>query len=318
MSAHTESIEPADLIFLEPVFHTRVWGGGRLRYLYGYDAPPERVGEMLALSARPDSDSIVRDGRFAGMTLSSLWAEHPALFGGVCGDEFPLRIKILDAAADLSVQVHPTATYAARHDADSEKNECWYVMSASWENRVVLGHHAQTADEFTRLAAENRWDKLLRSVDMRDRDFFHVPAGTVHALLAGSLVYEVQQSSDSTYRLHDYDRLDNGRPRELHTEKALAVLGAPSRPNRSIPFVTRSGAATRYEYARGSHFALSRWVVTSQTLIPVDAPFLVVGVLHGIGSINGVHVRGGEHFIAPASVDALRVSGNVELMITTV
>jgi len=305
-----------ELIFIEPVYLTKVWGGTRLRDDFGYDLPDDNVGECLAFSARPEGDCRVRGGRFDGLTLSALWSEHRGLFGGLEASAFPLQVKILDAADDLSVQVHPTPEYAAAHEDDAGKNECWYVLGASASGRILIGHEAPTREEFGRMAGAGCWADLLRSVAMTEGDFFYIPAGTVHAILAGSLIYEVQQPSNVTYRLFDYDRLDNGVVRDLHLEKALDVVVAPARPAATPPTVTTLEGATRRFFMRGDDFTVSTWDVATSASIPVDAPFLLVSALEGKATINGVSVTKGDHFIVPSCVDALDVSGAILLIVT--
>jgi mannose-6-phosphate isomerase len=307
---------PAPL-FLEPVYLHRVWGGTRLHDLLGGELPSDTIGECLAISAHPEGDCLVRDGEFAGTPLSRLWTEHPDLFGvEATGGQFPLQVKILDASADLSIQVHPTAQYAVTHDNDAEKNECWFVLGASESGKILVGHNAETREQFAQMATEGRWDELLRHIDMAEGDFFFIPAGTVHAILAGSLIYEVQQASNATYRLYDYDRLDNGVKRELHVAKALDVVAAPSRPCATRPMIALSDGATRYLYTRNEHFTFSRWIVDGDALVPMDSPFLLAGVLEGSGEVNGVGVALGDHFIVPAGSDSALVSGRMTLMVS--
>jgi len=305
-----------ELIFLEPVFLAKVWGGTRLRDLYGYALPVnEKIGECLAISARPEGDCIVREGPLKGTRLSDLWTARRDLFGELQADTFPLQIKILDAHEDLSVQVHPDEAYAALHRGGG-KNECWYVLRASGTGRVVIGHEAETVPEFARLAGEGRWGELLRSVEMREGDAFFIPAGTVHAILAGSLIYEVQQPSDTTYRLFDYDRLDAGVRRQLHVEEALEVVVAPSRPVAVSPVVTAFAGATHTLLTRNDFFTFGRWDVEHAATLPMDAPFLLVSAMEGSGTVNGTVVVAGDHFIVPSGVPRLDVTGPLALMVT--
>ena len=316
MSGVQDTSGSGELIFLEPVFLAKVWGGTRLHDLYGYTLPAdEKIGECLAISARPEGDCVVSRGRFEGVRLSDLWADHRDLFGGAQTGTFPLQVKILDAQQDLSVQVHPDEAYALRHGGGG-KNECWYVLRASDTGRVVIGHRAETVDEFARLAGQGRWDGLLRSVEMRRGDTFFIPAGTVHAILAGSLIYEVQQSSDTTYRLFDYDRLDAGAKRQLRVDAALEVVVAPSRPVAASPVVTEFEGAARTVLAGTDFFTLSRWDVDRTATIPVDAPFLLVSALEGSGSVNGAEVVAGDHFIVPSGAGAMHVTGPLALLVT--
>jgi mannose-6-phosphate isomerase len=312
----TDGAGLGELIRIEPVFLAKVWGGTRLRGIFRDRAPEGKIGECLAVSARPEGDCSVRGGRFDGATLSELWAGHRELFGGLAGDAFPLQVKILDAADDLSVQVHPDALCAAAHPGASGKNECWYVLSPSGTGRIVAGHYAGTREEFARMAVSGRWAELLRTVEMKEGDFFLIPAGTVHAILAGSLIYEVQQASDTTYRLFDYDRLDGAEKRELHLIEALEAVSAPSLPVASAPDVTSRDGAIERRYVRTPWFSVSRWDIAEDTTVTVDASFLVVGVLAGSGTINGAVAVTGDHFLVPSPVAGLAVTGSVSLMVT--
>lgn len=305
-----------ELIFLEPIFLTKVWGGSRLRELFGFDLPNDRIGECLAVSARPEGDCRVRDGRFAGQALSELWSGHRELFGGLAGDAFPLQVKLLDAREDLSVQVHPNAAYDAAHGGGAGKNEAWYVLRAPASGQVVGGHTAQTREEFASMVAQARWQELLRRVDVHEGDYLSVPAGTVHAILAGSLFYEIQQASDVTYRLYDYDRLDGGAKRQLHVAEALEVVAVPSVPTVTSPEVAVYATATRSLYPRGEQFALSRWEVGGSCSIPTGGPFSLGGVVEGSGTVNGEAVRPGDHFVVPCGVEELEVTGSLTLLLT--
>ncbi len=217
-----------NLIFLKPIFHEKIWGGNRLNTVFNYEIPSEKTGECWAISAHKNGDCEVLNGSHAGQTLSYLWAHHRDLFGNVEGDYFPLLTKILDASDDLSVQVHPDDEYGLRHEGELGKTECWYILDADEDAELIFGHHAQTKEEFIQLVESNNWDQLLRKVKVKKGDFFHVPTGTVHALKKGTLVLETQQSSDTTYRLYDYDRLgDDGCPRPLHLKQSIDVALIP-------------------------------------------------------------------------------------------
>jgi mannose-6-phosphate isomerase len=134
--------------------------------------------------------------------------------------------------------------------------------------------------------------------------------------LAGSLIYEVQQASDTTYRLFDYDRLDGGMKRELHLAEALDAVNAPSRPVASAPVITGREDAVEASFVSNEWFSVSRWEVTGEASIPIDAPFLLVGALAGAGTVNGASVAAGDHFLVPAGVPRLAVTGQLTLMVT--
>ena len=203
-------------LFLEPVFQERIWGGTALRDQFNYEIPSDLTGECWAISAHPNGPSIVKNGEFAGRTLIELWKDHPELFGEQSSPVFPLLTKILDANTDLSVQVHPDDAYANEHEnGELGKTECWYIIDCAEDAEIIYGHTAMTKEEFVERVENNEWNELLRSVKIKPGDFFYVPSGTIHALGKGTVVLETQQSSDTTYRLYDYDRKDqDGNLRE--------------------------------------------------------------------------------------------------------
>jgi mannose-6-phosphate isomerase class I len=195
--------KPQELLFPKPVFHNKIWGGRYLHDEYGYDIPDGDVGECWAISAHPNGDCTIEGGRFDGKSLSWLWENEHELFGGAKGDRFPLLIKILDARQNLSVQVHPDDAYAAKHENGSlGKRECWYVLDCKPGATIVVGQRAKDREQFARMVEEGRWDDLLYSVPIKPGDFFMIEPGTIHAIQAGTVVLETQQSSDVTYRVY--------------------------------------------------------------------------------------------------------------------
>ena len=230
-----------DLIFPTPIFHEKIWGGRKLADDFGYEIPDGPIGECWAISAHPNGDCAISGGAWDGMRLSELWDQHRELFGGVEGDRFPLLVKIIDAKDNLSVQVHPDDAYAAEHENGSlGKRECWYVLDCEPGATIVVGQRAHNREEFAQLVEEGRWSDLLNEMPIHKGDFFQIDAGTVHAIKAGTLILETQQSSDVTYRVYDYDRVqDDGTKRELQRSPGrscasrLSRARAPSAASRS-------------------------------------------------------------------------------------
>lgn len=222
-------VEP---LFLKPIFHEKIWGGRRLAQDFGYHLPDGKIGECWAISGHPHGTNLVKNGPFANQKLSDLYINEPQLFGHPKMKRFPLLIKILDAEAPLSIQVHPDDQYAIEHEHDLGKTECWYVIHAEPGAYLIYGHHAQTKEELTDWVNNGQWDRLLRKQPVKTGDFVFVPHGTIHALTKGIEVLETQQSSDVTYRLYDYDRVDqkSGKKRALHTKQSLDVIKVPFTP----------------------------------------------------------------------------------------
>ena len=196
-------------IFLKPVFKEMIWGGNRLATEFGYDIPGDDTGECWGISAHPNGDCTVMNGEYAGMKLSKLWNEHPELFGKEKAEGvFPLLTKIIDAKADLSIQVHPSDDYAKVHENGSlGKTECWYILDCPEGATLVVGHNAKDKEECAKMIHEGRWSEFIREVPIRKGDFVSIVPGTVHAIKAGVMLLETQQNSDITYRVYDYDRL---------------------------------------------------------------------------------------------------------------
>ncbi len=227
-----------------PVFKRYTWGGRKLARIAGRDAPEGRVAESWEVSAHPRGPTPVANGPLAGQLLSELLERYgEALVGrrnreAISRRRFPLLIKLLDANEWLSVQVHPGDEYALRHEGDLGKTEMWVVLQADPGAELIFGLDARTdAAALRRALAEGRLEALLHRLPARAGDVFFVPAGTVHALGPGLLLAEIQQSSDTTYRLYDWGRDPAGAtPRPLHIEQALAVVDFSSiRPGRAEP-----------------------------------------------------------------------------------
>ncbi|MGX1982240.1 mannose-6-phosphate isomerase type 1 [Thermolongibacillus altinsuensis] len=309
-------------IFLRPVFQERIWGGTKLRDLYGYDIPSEQTGECWAISAHPNGQSVVRSGKFEGMTLGQLWDEHRELFGHYDSDRFPLLTKILDANDDLSVQVHPDDEYARTYEnGELGKTECWYVIDCEEGAEIILGHNARTKEELVEMIEKGQWDKLLRRVKVKPGDFFYVPSGTIHALCSGLLILETQQSSDTTYRVYDYDRRDkNGNLRELHLDKAIDVTTVPHVQTQVEPTVVKTAGATITTFVESEYFTVYKWDVHEHLELEQDQPFMLVSVIDGEGTIiteeGEWKIRKGDHLILPYQLGTFQVKGTAQMIVS--
>ena len=311
-------------LFLEPVFQERIWGGTALRDRFGYDIPSDHTGECWAISAHPNGPSRVKNGEFAGKTLIELWSDHRELFGNVEGKVFPLLTKILDANTDLSVQVHPDDEYADKYEnGELGKTECWYIIDCKEDAELIYGHHAQTKEEFVQMIESGKWDALLRRVKIKPGDFFYVPSGTIHALGEGTVVLETQQSSDTTYRLYDYDRKDQeGNLRELHIDQSIAVATIPHQDADFTQQTTAIEGAEITKYIEAEYFTVYKYEVDGEAAFTQDAPFLLASVLEGEGSLTvgneNYPLKKGDHFILPSDVESYGIDGKIELIISHV
>lgn len=214
---------------LKPAGKDYLWGGSRLKGEFGKQLPMEPLAETWECSTHPEGPSIIADGEFRGRTLSEVVREHPEVLGTHprMKGELPILIKFIDADKDLSVQVHPDDKYAGEKENGAlGKTEMWYVLDAAQDASLVYGFRHDMTKEALRESLQNGTvEKHLQRVRVCKDDVFYIEAGTVHALGAGVLVAEIQENSNLTYRMYDYNRVDkNGNPRKLHAEKALEVV----------------------------------------------------------------------------------------------
>lgn len=222
-----------------PVYKEKIWGGDALARLFGRRLPSNKVGESWEIAAHPHGQSIVSKGPLAGTPLAELLRSSPREIMGrtpLADDgRFPLLVKLLDCNDWLSVQVHPDDEYARTHEGDLGKQESWVVLYAAPGAQIVYGlQPGTTRAEFAAAIADNRVEQYLHKVNVKAGDVFSVPAGTVHALGRGVVVAEIQQNSDTVYRVYDWGRLGaDGKPRELHVAKALDVIDFTRAPQLS-------------------------------------------------------------------------------------
>lgn len=212
---------------LIPVCKNLLWGGYKLSKIYGKGRRDEKTAESWELTVRRDGMSLIANGCFEGMALEQLIRNDSGVVGNNCAlGAFPLLVKFIDASEDLSVQVHPDNDYAALHESDSGKNELWYVVDAEDNAEIVYGLKSDITDEAFESAVINEdFSPVLNKIKVKKGDVFFIPSGQVHAICHGVLIAEIQQNSNITYRIYDYNRTgSDGKKRELHVRKALDVV----------------------------------------------------------------------------------------------
>lgn len=304
-----------EILFLDPVCTHNVWGGTRLRTEFGYKEQGDDIGECWGISAHPNGDGTVKGGRFAGKKLSEVWREHPEVFGNLDCGCFPILAKIIDAREDLSIQVHPDDAYAAEHENGSlGKTESWYILDCGPDASLVVGHNAKDRTELTEMIQEGRWSELIREVPVKKGDFIQIDPGTVHAIKGGILLLEIQQSSDITYRLYDYDRLSGGKPRELHIQKSIDVITVPAKAVKDSVKSVRGLPKNRLNplYAC-RYYEIFKADVDGELEFLQEWPFLAVSVVEGSGTIDGRPVKKGDHLILPDGFGTVRVEGTMTI-----
>lgn len=308
-----------EVLFLNPVFKEMIWGGDRLKSEYHYEIPYEKTGECWAVSAHENGDGIIANGVHKGTSLSKLWKEHRELFGNIEGEKFPLLVKIIDAKDDLSIQVHPDDLYAKTHESSSlGKTECWYVLDCEEDATIVIGHHAKDKEELKKRIDQKEWAHLIRTIPIKKGDFFQIEPGTVHAIKGGTLILETQQNSDVTYRLYDYERLQNGAPRELHIEKSIDVIKTPFKESNFKREVSTTRYCTVEKLIECEYFVVQKIDVNGLSRIQNEHPFLIISIVNGEGKLDDTPVKKGDHLILPYAYGDYTLIGNLSLLCSSV
>ena len=295
-----------DIISLEPYYREMVWGGRRLQALYGKALPPAvAIGETFELSVYAERESTAAAGPCAGRSLRELVAAYGAeLIGAGVWDRYggrlPLLVKLIDAQQDLSIQVHPDDAYARLKGLDDAgKMEAWYVLHSE-NGRAAYGlQEGVGRSEFAAAVAEQRVPDVVRFFPVSRGDLVFSPPGTVHALCAGVVIYEVQQSSDLTFRIYDYDRpgLD-GQPRELHIEQAMDVINFGAQMPAPVPHPQLEGDEV---LVASEHFVLRGCGLASGAAeLRAEGSFLAVTLIAGQALAGGCLLPAGATALVPA------------------
>ncbi len=306
-----------ELLFLNPVFKERLWGGNRLKKEFSYEIPNEHTGECWAISAHPEGDCTISDGAYKGARLSELWSSHKELFGYPSAVDFPLLVKIIDAREDLSIQVHPDDTYAREYENGAYgKTECWYILDCPEDGDIIVGHHAGDKEELKKMIEEGRYKELLHTKKIHKGDFLQITPGTIHAIKAGTLLLETQQNSDVTYRVYDYDRLQNGKPRELQLQKSMDVIQCPYQETPSTKYVTKGQEYSIEQLVSCEFYTVSRLSVFGEVLLKQEHGFMLCSVISGQGYLDKYIIKKGDHFIIPYEYGTFGIKGNLEMIIS--
>ena len=294
---------------LAPAAKSYIWGGSRLNDDFGKNIPLNPLAETWECSTHPCGQSTVASGEFTGMTLGEVLSLHPEFLGthplsitrGRA--ELPILIKLIDAKSDLSVQVHPDDEYALLHEHSLGKTELWYVLDAKKGAILVYGFNQDMTEERVRNSlADETIGNYLNCVPIHKNDVFYIEAGTIHAIGAGALIAEIQESSDITYRLYDYDRVDrNGQKRPLHIDKALQVMNlkssdAPRQPMRVLKY--KNGAASEL-LNRCQYFQVERMLLNTEINRSLTDFQTGRNSFHALLCVDGCGVLYGDGFTLP-------------------
>lgn len=272
-----------------------IWGGEKLGISYGKGEG--KIAEAWELTVHPEGVNVIENGEYAGMPLSEYLGTS---------ENFPIMIKLIDACDRLSVQVHPV------------KTEMWYVLEADEGASLVYGlKNGFDKAEFENAIAENKVEDLLNYVPVKKGDVFFIPQGLVHAIGKGILIAEIQENSNVTYRIYDYGRLQNGKPRELHVEQSMVTIK---------DFTEDEINANRYENGKTSEnnvancklFKVDRYEVSEPVILDTEKSFVSVICVEGEGKIGNEIMKKGDSFFLPENMGKVEVSGSCEIIVTTI
>ena len=333
MNSVAETAQPSSILYLKPYFSHTVWGGTKIRECFGYDESGDDIGECWGISAHPDGMTYVAGGEYNGRSLADLWENERHLFGS-SSDRFPLLVKIIDARDDLSIQVHPDDEYARKYENGSlGKSECWYILDCSDDAKLIIGHNAKTREELADMIQSGKWNELIREVPVKKGDFIEIVPGTMHAIKGGVTLLETQQNSDITYRVFDYGRLWNGRPRQLHTRQSMDVITVPASAPlirhfdtgiENVSLMNESGHAAMTGSSfdvmcQNPRYSVYKANVRNDSLeLPMPHSFMNATVIAGSGELCGHPVKLGDNVILTTACSKLRFDGQMLVILSGV
>jgi len=314
-------------LLLKPVGKDNLWGGNRLKLAYYKDIPITPLAETWECSVHPDGPSTIINGKFNGQTLDVVLKNNSNFLGSRVDKKYglPILVKFIDAEQDLSIQVHPNDEYARINENDFGKSEMWYVLDSTKEASLIHGFaHNVTEDLLKQSVGDGTLDKHLNKVSVNKGDVFFTEAGTIHGIGAGCLIAEIQESSNVTYRVYDYDRVDkNGNKRELHFDKALQVLNmnATEKYKQKPRLVHYYPGCSREILCRCKYFETEKISVTKGVSFTVmDTSFQVLLCLEGSGGLETseykrpLRFKKGDCIFLPAGLGRCFILGECEFL----
>lgn len=308
------------------VAKSRIWGGENLCRIFGKENGGENIGETWELTVRDDEMSSIMNGAHAGMTLGEYIEGDKSVLGSKYdGGRFPLLIKFIDAQDKLSVQVHPDDDYAAANEKDPGKTEMWYIVDAAEGAKLVYGlADGISRDDFAAAVASGNIDSAMGYTPVKKGEVYFIPSGMLHAIGEGIIIAEIQQNSDLTYRVYDYDRRDSeGKTRELHVEKSLAVVRPFTEDEvNAIRFEAKDESDDGETLAHCRYFRVKKLDIDGErALFAADDSFASVLCLSGEGEIvfegEKYPIKAGDSYFIPASMKDYKIVGSTEIIIST-
>lgn len=318
------------LLKLKPALKDYLWGGTKLKTDFGFESDMEKVAEGWMLSCHKDGENTVENGEYKGKTLSEvieLCGREILGSNGLKFDFFPILIKLIDAKNDLSVQVHPDNEYAMRVEGEYGKTECWYILDCEENAELIYGFNREiSSEEFRKRIEDNTFLDVVNKVKVHKGDMFFIEAGTLHAIGSGILLAEIQQNSNTTYRVYDYQRRDkDGNLRPLHIDKAVAVTKCekPKYGVKPVGEKLKTESGTRQLLTKCDLFTVNEYTIDgTQTLISDESSFVSLLVTDGNGVVENsgetLEVRKGDSLFVGANLGKITISGKLNIIETRV
>ncbi len=308
------------------VAKSRIWGGENLCRIFGKENGGENIGETWELTVRSDEMSSIISGVHKGMTLGEYIEGDKSVLGTKYdGGRFPLLIKFIDAQDKLSVQVHPDDDYAAANETDPGKTEMWYIVDAAEGARLIYGlAEGVSREDFAKAVAAGNIDSAMGYTPVKKGEVYFIPSGMLHAIGEGIIIAEIQQNSDLTYRVYDYDRKDSeGKTRELHVEKSLAVVRPFTEDEvNAIRFEARDDEDDAETLAHCRYFRVKKLCIDGErSLFSSDDSFASLLCISGEGEIafegEKYSIKAGDSYFIPASMKDYKICGSLEVIVST-
>ena len=316
-----------NVIKLNPSYKDYLWGGVRLKEDYNKKSDLDIVAESWELSAHPDGPSVISNGKYQGKTfLEYLDSEgHQVMGSNVKTEAFPILIKFIDAKQALSIQVHPDNDYALKVENEFGKNEAWYILDCEPGSFLYYGVNKElTKEEFKERIENNTVLEVLRKVEVKKGDYFYIQAGTIHAIGEGIVICEIQQSSNSTYRVYDFGRVGvDGKPRDLHIEKALDVSNLSPIDTSSLEIKEETIDGVEYKrMPNNPYFSVQEITLDGKLSLEATADsFIAFTVIEGQGSVKAeeqLEFIKGDSFFVPAGYGTFELSGNCKVIVSSI
>lgn len=311
-----------NIIFMEPIFKDYIWGGNKLKDELNKKSCYDKIAESWEISANKNGDCRILNKEFNNKTLSELFSDasiRQDVFGKKCLNmqEFPLIIKFIDANDNLSIQVHPDDIYAHKKGLSNGKNEMWYIMECDNNSQIISGFNTNISyNNLKNAINRNNIISYLNYIDVKKGDSIYIPSGTIHSILKGNLICEIQQNSDTTYRVYDWDRIDKfGKMRKLHKEESLEVIDL-----KAVPEIIHNNDNTGINNIICNEFFKVEKINCYDFFYDCSnlSSFYAMTVVGGSGCIRTesqeISIKMGESFLIPATLGDYRIEGKLKLL----